>query len=295
MKIKFSRAAFAALLLAALVLALVSCTSNKADVSLDVTVLGSKYDIASNQTFIRLEVRCVNNTSRHLLTAYSFKLQFYSDDGRLLDTKNCADSDVKLGAGESVTVEWRDRELDEGFLIDGDVVHVKAVPREIDLEYQPPGSSSAFINSDTELSPSRETWGSVVNALGLIITVIAIIAIISAYSNDNGVSLVALVTSVLSLILSASSGFIYGGFASIDIYWIFVAILGVSSVAGAICQLRAFSLDGETVFNCGSIAILMAAIAITALTLLAWVPVFWVAFALSVLLSLISIIIGIID
>ena len=90
----------AVLVILTALMALVSCGTDEPDVDFYVELIGSNYDSSTDTTHVNLKVRVDNYTDGRDLSAYKFKLSFYSSSNRLLNTED--QSTAMLGGAESL-------------------------------------------------------------------------------------------------------------------------------------------------------------------------------------------------
>ncbi len=296
---KRSIAVAALLLLTCMLLSvLVSCAASEPQVSISAEIIGSTYDEISDTTFVRINVRCVNYTDGRDLSRYSFKLRFYSDSGRLLDTKECEKTGVRIGEGESQTVEWKDYQLSEGFVINGNVGRVSAVPVSVSFHTDTASGSSdsgSYGEEDegfgfkTNVSTSRSVWGWILFAVGIIAAVISVILNFNGMAEDEEeFTMGATGVGIAGILLFIISGGLLGGFSSLGLYWLFIVIIGIAAVLAMIFAFILADAFEEGWAALASFSLTACGLAFGALTVLGLVWLFWVFFALGVGLLLFS-------
>ncbi len=276
--------------------ALVSCAGDDTpDVDFYVELIGSSYDSSTDTTHVNLKVRVDNYTEGRDVSAYKFKLSFYSSYGRLLNTEECERSGIRIAEGSYERIEWNDYGTSDGFYVTGDVANVTVTPISVSFHSDTVSSGSDDGSDDDgygakdDVSDSASVWGWITFALGVICVVIAVVLICNGFSEDEeGYMMGAAGLSIGTLILFIISGALLGGFAGIGIFWLFLVI---SWIVWLFTLIFAFVLaDG---FECGyagiaSFAALASAATVAALTVLGAVWLFWVLFAASIVLGFIS-------
>ena len=285
----------AVLVILTALMALVSCGTDEPDVDFYVELIGSNYDSSTDTTHVNLRVRVDNYTEGRDVSAYKFKLSFYSSSGRLLNTEECERSGIRIAEGSHERIEWNDYATSDGFYIKGDVANVTVTPISVSFHSDTVSSGSDDTVEDDgygakdNVSDSASVWGWITFALGVICVVIAVILIINGFSEDEeGYMMGAAGLSIATLIFFIISGALLGGFGGIGIFWLFLVI---SWIVWLFTLIFAFVLaDGfECVYaGIASLAALASAATVAALTVLGAVWLFWVLFAASIVLGIVS-------
>ena len=275
---------------------LVSCGTDEPDVNFYVELIGSNYDSSTDTTHVNLKVRVDNYTDGRDLSAYKFKLSFYSSSNRLLNTEECERSGIRIAPGSYERIEWDDYGSSDGFYISGDVAKVTVTPITVsfhsDTSSSGSGSGSGNDNgygASDDVSGANSVWGWITFALGIICLVIAVVLIFNGFSEDEESFVMgAAGLSIATLILFIISGALLGGFSGIGIYWLFLVI---TWIVWLFTLIFAFVLaDGfECVYaGIAAFAALASAATVAALTVIGAIWLFWVLFAASIVLGIVS-------